>query len=143
MRKGGYLISKIHQLSGRIFTRKLKDYDICEINPAQGRILFALWEKDNISIQELAKYTALDKSTLTRMLDRLEESGHLERVVSEKDRRKILICLTEDNKQMKNNYELVSKEMTELFYQNFSEMEIDQFELMLQRIYCNLRKQEY
>src|SRR6266571_2376075 len=52
-REGGFLISRIHQLSGRILARKLKQYEVDEINPAQGRILFALWREDNISIQEL------------------------------------------------------------------------------------------
>jgi hypothetical protein len=38
-RQGGLLISKVHQLAGRIFTKKLKSYDLSEINSAQGRIM--------------------------------------------------------------------------------------------------------
>jgi hypothetical protein len=37
LRQGGFLISKIHQLSGRIFARKLKQHNISDINPAQGK----------------------------------------------------------------------------------------------------------
>ncbi|MFX1513442.1 MAG: MarR family winged helix-turn-helix transcriptional regulator, partial [Promethearchaeota archaeon] len=88
-RAGGYLIAKIHQITGRIFSKMLKDNEISDINPAQGRILFALWRKDGLSIIELAKVTALSKSTLTPMLDRLEKIGHLKRVPSKEDRRKI------------------------------------------------------
>lgn len=142
LRQGGYLISKIHQLSGRIFAKKLKSCNINEINPAQGRILFALWQSDNVSIQELSKRTALGKSTLTRMLDRLEDSGHLLRRYPDKDRRKVLIQLTEENKKMKAAYEQVSNDMLELFYKNFSSEEIQQFEAYLERIYDNLAKYE-
>ena len=81
------MISKIHQISGRIFSKKLKDYKI-EINPGQGRILFALWEKDGISIQELAQRTSLGKSTLTSMLNRLEKAGYIQLKRSSEDDRK-------------------------------------------------------
>lgn len=142
LRQGGFLISKIHRLSGRIFSKKLKDYDINEINPAQGRILFSLWQQDNIPIQVLAKKTALGKSTLTRMLDKLEENGHLVRTFPSDDRRKILIQLTEDNKKMKAAYEEVSLEMNRLYYEGFTETEIDEFESYLERLFNNLSKHE-
>ena len=138
IRSGGYLISKIHQLSERIFARKLKAYNIHEINPAQGRILFALWQEDNISIQQLSKKTALSKSTLTRMLDRLEVTGHIQRVFPEDDRRMVLIQLTEENRKMKTSYEEVSIDMTKLFYEGFSDEEVTEFENYLKRIYKNL-----
>ncbi|MFD0717214.1 MarR family winged helix-turn-helix transcriptional regulator [Paenibacillus sp. GCM10027626] len=142
LRQGGFLISKIHQLSGRIFSRKLKAYNINEINPAQGRVLFALWQNDNVSIQELAGKTSLGKSTLTRMLDRLEQSGHLLRVFPSEDRRKTLIQLTEENKKMKAAYEQVSLDMNELFYEGFQQSEIDEFENYLVRILNTLDKYE-
>ncbi|MGJ7912949.1 MarR family winged helix-turn-helix transcriptional regulator [Neobacillus sp. LXY-1] len=129
-------------MSGRIFSRKLKEDNIYEINPAQGRILFSLWQKDNISIQELAKNTALGKSTLTRMLDKLEETGFLLRVSPNDDRRKILIQLTEENKKMKAAYEQVYINMAKLFYKGFHEIEIDEFEGYLERILNNLKKHE-
>ncbi|MFX1282001.1 MAG: MarR family winged helix-turn-helix transcriptional regulator [Promethearchaeota archaeon] len=137
-RSAGYLIAKIHQISGRIFTKKLKKYKIFDINPSQGRILFALWKEDGLSIVELGKKTALSKSTLTSMLDRLEESDHLKRVPSEDDRRKILIFLTEKNKKLQSKYIAVSREMTDLYYMGFSVEETDQFELYLQRLLNNL-----
>lgn len=137
-REGGFLIARIHQLSGRILARKLKEYKVDEINPAQGRILFALWQEDGIPIQELAKRTSLGKSTLTSMLDRLEEIGHLSRVPSGDDRRKILIMLTEKNKSLRDIYDKVSEEMTVLFYHGLSGKEIDQFEEYLRRILATL-----
>jgi hypothetical protein len=39
-----------------------KEYDI-EINSAQGRIMFVLWQQDSMSINELASKTQLKKST--------------------------------------------------------------------------------
>jgi MarR family transcriptional regulator, organic hydroperoxide resistance regulator len=141
MKQGGFLIAKIHQVGGRIFSRLLRDADI-EINPAQGRILFVLWRNDGIMIQELAKQTSLGKSTLTSMLDRLEEAGFIQRVRSTEDRRQILIQRTEKDKTFQKAYETVSNQMKELFYRGFSEKEIARFEDYLNRILTNLTQSE-
>jgi DNA-binding MarR family transcriptional regulator len=136
-RQSGFLMAKIRQVSERIFLRKLKHYGI-EINPAQGRIMFALWQKDGIAINELVKKTKLEKSTLTSMLDRLEQMGYVRRQRSRKDRRKILICRTKKDKAMESKYVEVSQELTRLFYKGFSETQIDRFEQDLQQILDNL-----
>jgi len=135
--QGGFLIAKIHQLSGRIFSKLLKKHQI-DINPAQGRIMFVLWREDNIPIQELAIKTSLSKTTLTSMLDRLEIMGYITRVPSNEDRRKICIKLTEKDKSLHEKYRQVSLEMTELFYQGLSNDEIDLFEKQLEKTYKNL-----
>jgi DNA-binding MarR family transcriptional regulator len=135
--EGGFLLSKVHQLMGRVFNRLLREHGI-EFNSAQGRILFVLWERDGIPISELARATMLSKSTLTSMLDRLEEAGHLTRGPSPGDRRVTLITLTERNRQLRDRYDQVSREMTELFYGGFSPDEIANFEGDLRRILANL-----
>ena len=137
-RRGGFLISKIHQISGRIFSKKLKDYKI-DINPAQGRILFVLWEKDGISIQELAQKTSLGKSTLTSMLNRLEKAEYIQLKRSAEDDRKKIITLTEKDIQLHEKYTQLSKEMNQLFYKGFSNKEIDTFEQYLQKALKNLK----
>jgi DNA-binding MarR family transcriptional regulator len=136
-RQGGFLIAQIHQLAGRIFARKLRECQV-EINPAQGRIMFVLWRNDGISISELAKETSLGKSTLTSMLDRLEKLGYVARVRSEEDRREVLIKRTDKDEAWQEVYTQVSREMSELFYDGFSEGEIDEFERSLRRILDNL-----
>ena len=139
-REGGYLISKIHQLSGRIFAGLLRERDLDMINTAQGRIMFPLWREDGISIVDLARETALTKSTLTSMLDRLEEAKYLQRVPSRTDRRRILIYLTDEGKRLQERYVRVSQDMTELFYEGLTGPEIDEFERCLERLLQNLLK---
>lgn len=135
--KSGFLMAKIHQVTGRIFTKLLKDFNV-ELNPAQGRIMFVLWHNDEIPIIELAKKTSLKKSTLTSMLDRLEEQGYIVRVPSKEDRRKILIKRTEKDKAFQQLYMKVSEEMIRIYYQGFNRKEIDQYEGYLSRIFQNV-----
>ena len=139
--QGGFLISQIHQLGSRIFARKLRQHGI-ELNPAQGRIMFVLWRNDGISITELARQTSLGKSTLTSMLDRLEQSGYVRRIPSPQDRRVILIERTEKDKAFQELYIQVSQEMQALFYDGFSEAEIQAFDQFLVRILDNLTASE-
>lgn len=141
LRQGGFLIAKIHQTAGRIFSRLLRETGI-EINPAQGRILFVLWQNDGIPIQELAQQTSLGKSTLTSMLDRLEETGFIVRVRSAEDRRQIRLYRTQKDKSFQREYERISIEMAEIFYQGFNEKERDRFEKNLQKILGNLSRYE-
>ncbi|MBC8469742.1 MAG: MarR family transcriptional regulator [Planctomycetes bacterium] len=139
--QAGFLMAKIRQVGERIFVRMSKQHGI-EINPAQGRIMFALWKKDGIPINELAKKTQLKKSTLTSMLDRLEKIGFVRRQYSKTDRRKILIKRTKKDRVMEKKYIEVSEEMTRLFYKRFSRSQIDRFENDLERILDNLTEFE-
>ena len=137
-REGGFLITKIHQITNRIFNQMLKDYGIEELNSGQGRILFALWQEDNIPIRALSIKTQLTKSSLTTMLDRLESAGYLKRERDENDRRQFIVKLSEKSKNLQIKYVDVSKKMTELFYGTLTEEEIDQFEASLRKILNNL-----
>ena len=139
--QAGFLMAKIRQVGERIFVRRLKQYGI-EINPAQGRIMFALWQKDGIPINELAKKTQLKKSTLTSMFDRLAKLGYIKRLHSKEDKRIILIKRTEKDRIMEKKYVEVSEEMTRLFYKQFLRSQIDRFENDLERILDNLTEFE-
>jgi len=140
-RQGGFLLSKVHRLSGRVFARMLKEHGI-ELNPAQGRILFVLWQEDGIPIRQLARRTSLGKSTLTSMLDRLEEAGHVVRERLEADRRVILVKRTDKDRAAQAAYERVSKAMADVYYAGLADEEIAAFERTLERILANLAASE-
>lgn len=139
---GGFLISKIKQIQGRVFEKMLAEHGISEFNGAQGRILFVLWERDDIPIIELSRKTGLAKTTLTSMLDRLESSGHIMRAFDPKDRRAVRIRLTERARGLRGKYDKVSAEMNEVFYGGFSDEEILAFEGSLGKVLENLIKKE-
>ncbi|BBI33977.1 MarR family transcriptional regulator [Cohnella abietis] len=136
---GGFYISQIKQLSSRIFEKLLKENAIEEFNGAQGRILFVLWQKDNLTITELGEKTSLAKTTLTSMLDRMGEQGHIQRNQHPKDRRQTLITLTPQARALSDNYDKVTEQMNEIFYQGFSDKEIEQFDNMLAKVLNNLK----
>lgn len=136
-REGGFLLAKIHQLTNRIFNKMLKDHGLEELNSGQGRVLFVLWQQDNVPIHELSDKTQLSKSTLTNMLDRLELKGFLRRVKGI-DRREYIVKLSEKSIKLQQDYLKISEEMTKIFYSDLTEGERDDFEDYLMRILQNL-----
>lgn len=140
LREGGFLMAKIRKLSERIFAKLLRDFKITEISAAQGRVIFPLWQKDDISFQELKKKTSLSKATLSHMLDNLEKGGHIKRVRSKKDKRTIYIKLTKKNQALQDKFLQVSNEMRDIYYKDFSEKDIDEFENYLRKLLDNLTK---
>ena len=73
--KAGHTISQIRQVSNRIFERILSERKIDAFNGAQGRILYVLWQEEQISLREVADRTGLAATTLTSMIDRMEAAG--------------------------------------------------------------------
>ena len=135
---GGFLVSKIKQLSDRIFERILTRQGIEAFNGAQGRILYVLWQEDGVPIKTISEKCGLAITSLTTMLERMENQGLIQRVQSENDKRKTLLYLTEKAKNLKKDSEIVSGQMNDIFYRDFSAAEIEQFEAYLDRVRRNL-----
>ena len=135
------MITQIKQIGGRVFDKILQKENIKEFNGAQGKILYVLWQHDHISIIELSRLTGLANTTLTSMLDRMEESGLLRRLPDPQDRRKNIIALTKKAEQLKESYDKVSLEMHEIYFKNFSPEEIMAFETYLRRVLENVKEE--
>jgi MarR family transcriptional regulator, organic hydroperoxide resistance regulator len=141
--EAGFLVAKVHQVGGRVFARMLKKSGGPPINPAQGRLLFALWKsKRGMSMTSLATETALEPSTLTSMIDRLEAAGLARRKASPTDRRALLVECTELGRRLEAEYRRVSRRMTELYFEGMSDEEVQAFEASLKKVLANLEQAE-
>ncbi len=134
------MISRIHQLQGRTFEKLLRESGVDAFNGPQGRILYVLWEHETLTITEIGRLTSLAKTTLTSMLDRMEQAGLILRIPDKKNRRQIFVTITEKAKGFKADYDRVSELMNVLFYQGFSFEQIEGFENTLRKIIDNLEK---
>ena len=138
----GFYISRIKQINTRLLNKLLAQKNITAFNGEQGRILHVLWENDGISNQELSKRSGLAMSSLTTMLERMEEKNLLTRKGCPKDKRKCLLFLTEHANSLKKEYDEISDKMTKLSIEGISEDEKLTFEKTLENILHNLEKAE-
>ena len=140
--KGGFLISRVKRVGSRRFDRLLAESGIDAFNGAQGKILYVLWQKEGISIVELSKAVGLAKTTLTSMLDRMEESGLIQRQPAPEDKRKSLLFLTDRARGLQSKYDEVSEKMNEIYFEGFTKQDIERFEGYLQRVLTNIQKED-
>ncbi len=133
-------MSQIKHLGGRVWEKMLKDCGIEAFNGAQGRILYVLWENGTMTISEIGRLTALAKTTLTSMLDRMDDGGLIARLPDKNNRRQIFVSITEKAKSYREKYERLSEQMNDLTYNGFSEAELRDFEEKLKRILENLKQ---
>jgi len=103
-----FLIGKVSRKMARITKERLAPYGL---TPTQFFLLTALYEKDRILISSLAQKVALEKATLTGLLDRMERDGLTERRPDPEDRRAIMVHLTEKAEGLR-------EELTELYHDN-------------------------
>jgi DNA-binding MarR family transcriptional regulator len=68
----------------------------------QYLVMLVLWERDGIPVKEIGERLFLDSGTLTPLLKRLEQAGHIKRTRSTEDERKVLIGLTSQGQALKD-----------------------------------------
>ena len=95
-----------------------------------------------MSLSALSKETALEPSSLTSMIDRLEASGLVRRAALPGDRRVAVIELGETGRALEAEYAAASELMDAIFYKGLGKAEIAAFESILRRILANLVEAE-
>jgi DNA-binding MarR family transcriptional regulator len=139
---GGFLVSRVHHLGGRVFERLLREAGLADLTAARGRIVFALMGRDGIPQNELAAMVKLDKSGLALTLRELERDGLVSRVRSPTDKRVSLVSRSPKFEELRERFGRVSEEMNRLYYAGLSPEEVAAFERTLARILENLEQRD-
>ena len=132
--KGGFLISKIKYLNDRVFEKILLEEGVEAFNGTQGRILYILWDKDKVPIKIISKETGLAITSLTTILENMENDGLIVRNKDENDKRQTMISLTKKARNLSKNFNNVSKKMNKIFYKDFTKEQINVMEEGLEKI---------
>jgi DNA-binding MarR family transcriptional regulator len=70
------------------------------VSPVEGHLLTYLRSYTPAPIGELVRVFGIKQSTLTSMLDRLEEAGFIRREINREDRRSFLIHISEEGLEL-------------------------------------------
>ncbi|MEU7600616.1 MarR family winged helix-turn-helix transcriptional regulator [Streptomyces sp. NPDC040724] len=87
-----HAISRVARLHRIAAGRALRDLGL---HPGQEFLMMHLWDNGAVRQSELIKTVGLDPSTVTKMLQRLEQAGHVRRRPDPSDRRASLVEATE------------------------------------------------
>jgi DNA-binding MarR family transcriptional regulator len=120
---------------GRVMRRVYEHYDSrlspFNLTTPQYMVFNALWMGDGITIGELGQRVALDGSTITGILDRMEKSGYVERRPNAGDRRSALVHLTQKAREVGPQIIKFADELDESIRKRFSPADMAVFERVL------------
>lgn len=88
----------------RLITRAYQeDLDALGITYPQYLVLMILWEKEGVSVNEIAEKLILNTNTVTPLLKRMEAMGLIERRPSELDQRRVIVSLTAQGRDLEQH----------------------------------------
>jgi len=126
-----FLLTKAQQTVYQYFKSKLADYDV---TPVQYGILACLWSNDGQTPSQIATSLNLDSSTITGLLDRMENKGLLKRMPDPQDRRALRVVLTPQGQALREPLEKVIDESNYYVLKDLAAEEQCQLKRLLQKI---------
>lgn len=89
--------------ASRLIIREYQPFlDKLGITYPQYLVLLVLWEKENITVNEISQKLILNTNTITPLLKRMESQGLIKRERSKDDERKVIVQLTKKAELMKS-----------------------------------------
>ena len=110
------------------------------VNFTQYRVLKMLANVPRLSASELARRLEHDAGALTRLLDKMQERGFLQRQSCPEDRRSIEISLTDAGRALSRPLRAVSEQLTEFALSDLSDAEKTSLMALLRRVRTTLEK---
>lgn len=92
----------------KVYRPLLKKLDLTY---SQYLVMLVLWEGDQRTVSDIGEQLFLDSATLTPLLKRLEVAELVQRVRSSQDERQVIICLTEQGRQLRQQAAAIMDDM--------------------------------
>lgn len=130
-------LKNIHQNMNKSAHAYFKKFDV---TPPQGMLIFLLNKNKKMKISEISNKMGLSNSTVSGIVDRLEEQKMVERIRSEKDRRVVFVQLTmETSKNFFSTDEIFHKLLAKAFEQESHEA-IESIGKCIEKLSHNIEK---
>ena len=111
------------RLTTKVYAPYLEKMDITY---PQYLVLLVLWQHQEQSVKEIGERLFLESNTLTPLLKRLEQKKLIKRARSKSDERTVLITLTNEGEELKNEAISIPHRIVE----SFQDESIDAEEVM-------------
>ena len=96
-----YKFSMINEILDQ--RNKKQNPEMKSITKGQGRLIVLLKRKDNLSTKELSEILNISVTSLNETLNKLEKKNFIRKVPSQKDKRVLLVELTEEGRNLEFN----------------------------------------
>lgn len=127
----GFLLAKAYQRACALYKEQFDAYDL---TPQQYGLLRFLWEEDGITQVELSTRSQIDRTTIGGLIDRLEQSGLLQRQPHRSDRRAYRICLTDAGRRLQQELIPLGEELQRRILSPLTDEEVETLVAILQKL---------
>lgn len=134
-----YLIMAEHSMFQKELLAKLK---YSGLTIGQPKVLDYLKDHDGTSQKDIARGCHIEPGTLTTLLNRMEESGLVERRMVNGNRRSLYVFLTDKGKEQLELVTAAFAEMEAEAFRGLSETERKTFMDLFLRIYANTSRED-
>lgn len=114
--------------------------ELKELSKNQPMVIKIIGMEGEVMPSTIGKYTGMEKSSLTRMVDDLEKKGIAYRKTDPDDRRKVLVSLTEKGLRYYNYLNKITAEMADEILKFVDEKDVEDFVQSLETMVRILRK---
>jgi Transcriptional regulators len=136
----GAFISMTYRSHFVRINRKMKELGL---SAGQFFVLMVLADKQGITQDHLAGILLIDKGSIARAVNVLEEKGIVKRITDENNRRAVKLYLTETGNKLIPDVVKIDREWEEAAFSGLSDEERKQAKLLLYRISENSYKAAY
>ena len=135
----GFLLHDVARLMRTVFDRRGRELGLTR---SQSWVLTMLYAKEGVTQSELADFMVLEKATLGRLLDRLEEKEWVERRMDTLDRRVNRLYLTDKVQEVMRALRNIAAEVRNDALGDLTDNERERFIDTLLKIKTNLLTQD-
>lgn len=100
--------------------------------------LCLLAQEDKVTAGRISEYLDIKPSSITQIINKLEEAGTAERVKSSEDARVVFVRITDKGREALADRSSISTQLKDELCKGFSEEELEQLHLYLSRINENV-----
>lgn len=111
-----------------------------KVSRAQGHLLGLLVVQDGITQKELSTQLQIRPASLGELVDKLEQTGYVERRVNKKDKRISNVYLTEEGRRSANEVMQARMELVNSIFSGLSEEEMNQLSTLMNKLILSIEQ---
>lgn len=127
----GYKMYRLAHLFGRALDERLAQHGV---SIGQFRVLLVLWERENVTQVEIARYLDIEQPTVASTLKRMERAGLIKTAPDPADGRRVDIALTERGQMLKGPLTTEAQFINEVAVQGLSVEQVAQLHALLDHL---------
>ena len=139
LRLEDFLPYRLSVLSNRVSRTIAERYEErFQLSMSEWRVMAVLGESPELSAAEVAVRTAMDKVAVSRAVNRLLETGRLERRFSDEDRRRSVLQLSAGGRRIYREVVPIAKAYESELLEALSDSESSQLNALIDRLFQSL-----